>query len=232
MPARQRPVDPRRDELAAFAHDLRKLSAGKATVPYISAREPKVSRAALYAALSGLRLPSARTLSTLLRWWAVEPPLTPDPGAWPWNWVQKLPSDSPAVAIANQWIDRRDDLAGERLWPADRAAPVTIPPPTEQLRFAAELGRVLEARGLLPGVLIWDDFYEEWHTAVSGHQIQRYLNHRVIPSDDTLAVLLSVDEEDLEDLPHLLLLARAARAARVRGRRAARQASTRHYRDR
>ncbi|GEB60077.1 hypothetical protein GCM10017674_75610 [Streptomyces gardneri] len=60
--------------LQAFAYDLRELGRGKASVAWIAGHEEtSVSRAALYAALSGTRLPTAETVSTLLRWWAGSP---------------------------------------------------------------------------------------------------------------------------------------------------------------
>ena len=80
---------------------------GKVSVPWIVRQgETTVSRAALYAALSGTRLPKRETVSTLVRWWAGNPldeldlgsPELDDPdyyvdGDAAWFWIHRLPSE-------------------------------------------------------------------------------------------------------------------------------------------
>ncbi|MEU7553137.1 hypothetical protein AB0B01_12445 [Streptomyces sp. NPDC044571] len=229
MPARWSPVDPSQSELEAFASDLRKLGRGKASVAYIADSEPRVSRAALYAALSGRRLPKRKTVSTLLRWWIPTPPVRTDGGEPDWEWIYGI-KDSETAAVASNWMERHSALLDQRqAWPANRRAPVLIAVPPEQQRFIEKLRETLEKYNLLDGVWDWDDYEQEFATIVSAHNVERYLTGRAIPTDDTISrrLLYYVPDAQMGGvLFDLVRLAQDARRARVRSRRLARGTAT------
>ncbi|QXE35838.1 hypothetical protein KQY30_17790 [Streptomyces sp. GMY02] len=225
MPARWTPIDPTAGEVESFAADLRELGKSKTPVSYIADAEPWVSRAALYAALSGGRLPRRKTIAALLRWWVPASPVRAEPGEWEWDWVYSL-KDKEAAEVATQWMERHRALSEIRFeWPTRRREPVAIDEPPEQRRFIEKLRKVLEAHDLIEGIMRWDEDYECWVTAASGHNVQRYLAGTVIPEDDTISSLLALvpeEEQAAELLLELVRLAQEARRARVRSRRLAR----------
>lgn len=229
MPARWSPIDPTAGEVELFAADLRELGKGKTPVSYIAGAEPAVSRAALYAALSGGRLPRRKTIAALLRWWIPATPVRAEPGEWEWDWVYGL-RDKETAEVATRWMERHRALSEKRReWPTQRKGPVAIDEPPEQRRFIEKLRKTLETHDLIEGIMRWDGDYERWVTGVSGHSIQRYLAGTVIPEDDTinsLLALVSEEEQAAELLLELVRLAQEARRARVRSRRLARAAGS------
>lgn len=228
MPARRTSLDPSRSPLEAFANDLRALGRGNISLPYITEHTPDVSRAALYAALTGRRVPSERTLSALLRWWigGVEAGTeyagefesgTPNP--YVWDWVNRWASDD-KMALIDELAGRREELTSreDRTQPTK---PVEIPVPPEQERFIESLHAAL-----LDGGLLEDEEPAGWYEARRGQErkaerIQRYLQGKCIPTDKSLIELL-VGVTRSAQLETLLELAAEARTARVRDRRAAR----------
>ncbi|MFF2896268.1 hypothetical protein [Streptomyces sp. NPDC057966] len=229
MPARWSPIDPTFGEVESFAAELRELGKGKTPVSYIADAESGVSRAALYAALSGGRLPRRKTIAALLRWWIPATPVRTEPGEWEWDWVYGL-KDKEAAEVVTRWMERHSALSEKRReWPTQRKEPVSIDEPPEQRRFIEKLRKTLEMHDLIEGITRWDEDYERWVTAVSGHSIQRYLAGAVIPEDDTINSLLALvpeEEQAAELLLELVRLAQEARRARVRSRRLARAAGS------
>ena len=234
MPASRRQIDPKRSALEAFAHDLRALGVGRASVPHMAKHSPDVSRAALYAALSGRRVPSPKTLSTLLRWWlggrdafrenGEEGDYWEEDSSWgpEWAWLDLLTTDHRNWSSILGWMHRRAALADERR-PALTAEPVAIPTPPEQDLFIEELRRALQNGGLLDTHLPASHWEDRRADSRQEQRLQRYLNGERIPIDESLERLLwgLVSEREIE---RLLALAEAARGARVRDRRAARHA--------
>jgi hypothetical protein len=225
MPARRRALDPNQSELAAFAFDLRKLGEGKVPITLIADLESShVSRAALYGALSGTRVPSYRTLSILLRYWIGVP--VPSSG-WSWDWIDRL-TDSPEKATTREWMRRRDVLQGENVWAADRAKPITIAPPPEQIRFVEYLRAGLEVNGLLGGIYGENDWNGDLTVlVVSPQRLQRYFAFKELPTERSFRAIAAALEEWGGDVLELHSLWSQARAARVRDRRAARLAARR-----
>lgn len=229
MPARPRIPDPQEGELQAFAYDLRELGVGKASVAWIAGHEETtVSRAALYAALSGTRLPKGETVSTLLRWWAGDPTVEEadeddyliEPT---WAWINRLPRDHEKRRFANEWRTRYERLARDILFEREfrpRAAHVAIDVPSEQQRFIRELNDLIGKTGLEDELWLLLGTY----TA----RAERYLAGESIPTDDTCWVLAHrlaefIPDSDFEDLGiRLMRSAEVARLARVRDRRIAR----------
>lgn len=229
MPAHPRIPNPQEGGLQLFAYDLRELGEGKVSITWIAGHdETRVSKAALYAALSGTRLPKRETVSTLLRWWAGDPAHEDlgldetylDPI---WSWIDRLPRDHEGRQLANQWqtryyrLDR--DVLDERVFRL-RSARVAIDVPPEQQRFIKELNDLIRKTGL-------ED--ELWLLLGSfGSRVERYLAGQSIPTDDTcwrlterLASFLP-ELDRLDVARRLMLAAEVARAARVRDRRIAR----------
>ncbi|WP_116215296.1 hypothetical protein [Streptomyces olivoreticuli] len=200
-------------------------------MPFIAARSSgTASRAALYAALSGNRLPSQATVATLLKWWVGDPleeeglaDLLEDPH---WGWIYRLPSAHEGRKAGLEWRDQYRRLTkavqGERdKQPA--ATSVTIPVPNEQQRFIAALRGVLEATGLQE--TRWLLFGE--HT----RRVDSYLIGERVPQEQALRETVMTctqyaemsAEETLSLYHYLAYLADEARAARVRDRRIARK---------
>jgi hypothetical protein len=233
MPARPRIPNPQEGPLQAFAYDLRELGEGKASVAWIAEHEETtVSRAALYAALSGTRLPKAETVSTLLRWWAGDPTIEePDEDDYliepTWAWIDRLPRDHEKRRFASEWRTRYRRLArgilGEREFRA-RAAPVAIDVPPEQQRFIRELNDLIGKTGL----------EDELWLLMGPHtpRAERYLAGESIPTNDLCMVLAYrlaefIPDSRFEDLgTRLMRSAEVARLARVRDRRIARRSRT------
>jgi hypothetical protein len=233
MPAHPRIPNPQEGRLQRFAYDLRELGEGKVSVTWIAGHEEtRVSRAALYAALSGTRLPKEKTASTLLRWWAGDP-ANEDPGIDDryldpiWSWIDVLPRDHEGRQLANQWRTRYRNLARDVLFAREfrpRSARVVIDVPPEQQRFIKELNDLIRKSGL-------ED--ELWLLLGSfGSRVERYLAGESIPTDDTcwrLTERLASFVPELDRLGvvrRLMLSAEVARAARVRDRRIARGGRT------
>ncbi|NEC17804.1 hypothetical protein [Streptomyces parvus] len=141
MPARPRIPDPRKGALEKFAFDLRQLGAGKVAVSWIAAQEDtEVSRPALYAALSGTRLPMGMTASTLLRWWAGNPDEeNADVRSRDriWGWIPRLPAGSDAHTQANEWkqrylrlsrVESKRRAARDRSWKPTPPVQIDTPP--------------------------------------------------------------------------------------------------------
>ncbi|MFF9690973.1 hypothetical protein [Streptomyces sp. NPDC014623] len=236
MPARPRIPDPRKGDLEKFAFDLRELGVGKVGVSWIAAQpDTEVSRPALYAALSGTRLPYAMTVSTLLRWWAGNPdderasvyPRDPI-----WGWIQRLPADHEARAQAIEWKDRYRRLARseeQRRWARDRTwkstPSVQIDIPREQHILIAQLKNMIERTGLDQDM--WLLFGSDTL------RIERYLGGKVIPNYNWCVRIVRICEgfaldQDLDtqyEIDRLCTAADLARLARVRERRIARKAS-------
>ncbi|MFD5952106.1 hypothetical protein ACFWAZ_39865 [Streptomyces collinus] len=229
MPARPRIPNPQEGPLQAFAYDLRVLGEGKSSVAWIADHEETtVSRAALYAVLSGTRLPKAETVSTLLRWWAGDPMIEePDEDDYlvepTWAWINRLPRDHEKRRFANEWRTRYQrlarDILGEREF-RPRAAQVAIDVPPEQERFIGELNDLIGKTGLAD---------ELWLLLGSlTPRAERYLAGESIPTDDMcrrLAYRLAefIPDSRFEDLGiRLVRSAEVARLARVRDRRIAR----------
>lgn len=230
MPARPRIPDPQEGELQAFAYDLRELGEGKASVAWIAEHEETtVSRAALYAALSGTRLPKAETMSTLLRWWVGDPTLEePDEDDYliepTWAWINRLPRDHEKRRFANEWRTRYQRLARDILFEREfrpRAAHVAIDVPPEQQRFIGELNDLIGKTGLEDELWLLLGTYTP--------RAERYLAGESIPTNDTCWVLAHrlaefIPDSDFEDLGiRLVRSAEVARLARVRDRRIARR---------
>ncbi|MFD5899678.1 hypothetical protein [Streptomyces sp. NPDC060366] len=229
MPAHPRIPNPQEGELQLFAYDLRELGEGKVSVAWIAGhQETTASKAALYAALSGTRLPKSETVSTLLRWWAGDPanedPDLDDYYLEPiWSWIDRLPHDHEGRQLADQWRNRyqrltRDVLDKRGFRP--RAARVDIAVPPEQQRFIKELNDLIGKTGL-------ED--EPWLLFGSFcFRVERYLAGESIPTDDTCRTLTERVASFVPDLDRLdvgrrmMLSAAVARAARVRDRRIAR----------
>ncbi|MEV3898346.1 hypothetical protein [Streptomyces anulatus] len=234
MPARPRIPDPRKGALEKFAFDLRQLGAGKVGVSWIAAQEDtEASRPALYAALSGTRLPNGMTVSTLLRWWAGNPD-EEDPDARSrdpiWGWIQRLPAGCDAQAQANDWKQRYLRLSraeSKRRSARDRSwkptPPVQIDTPREQHLLIEEIKGLIERTGLSQDM--WLLFGPETL------RIERYLSGRVIPNYYWIYQIVLYCEEFIPDLhrddetDRLYAAAEIARRARVRERRIARNAS-------
>ncbi|HEY9504944.1 MAG TPA: hypothetical protein VIQ27_03140 [Gemmatimonadales bacterium] len=226
MPARPRIPNPQEGPLQAFAYDLRELGEGKVSVVWIADHEETaVSRAALYAALSGTRLPRGKTVSTLLRWWAGDPAMEePDEEedyftGLTWAWIDRLVQDHEKRRFANEWRTRYERLARD-IWRERERHPkaerVTIAVPPEQQRFIRELNALIGKAGL-------ED--ELWLLGQYTPRVERYLAGESIPTDCMcwrLAHRLSefIPDSDLSDLNiRLTRSAEGARLARVRDRR-------------
>lgn len=232
MPARPRIPDPERGPLQAFAFDLRQLGRGKVSVGWIAGhQETDVSRPALYAALSGSRLPKPLTVGTLLRWWAGSPgdeSGPEDPYADPaWRWMRRLPEEHVGRRLGAEWQARYERLADEvfRLRDSqDRAVPVAIDLPPEQRRFIDALRGLIRETGLdEERWLLFDDYF--------GTKVEMYLEGRYIPNDEHLERIVRTclrhiengSSRYLEALRRLHRFAHQARVARVRDRRIARE---------
>ncbi|MFD8005226.1 hypothetical protein [Streptomyces mirabilis] len=230
MPARPRIPNPEDGPLQAFAYGLRQLGEGRVSVAWIAGHEETtVSRAALYAALSGARLPKRETVGTLLRWWAGSP-ADEDPESEDqfyvesaWAWVERLPRDHEGRRAAIHWRDRYlklvTDVEGAREF-TPRAPRVAIAAPPEQHRVSDELKRLFSATGL-------DD--ELWRVfGKLTFRVESYLEGKALPSDDMcwtivehcLSFAPSLDPDDAYN--RLARAAEVARAARARDRRIAR----------
>lgn len=234
MPARPKIPDPQVGPLQAFAYDLRELGAGKAAVSWIAGhQETAVSRAALYAALSGKRLPDRRTVATLLRWWAGDPEAeTAGRSAYEdpfWGWIGRLPPDHGGRRVAAEWRTRYDRLVRATVGQRERrtrAKPVTIAMPKEQQAFIDALHELLRKTGL--DNALWLLFGERTV------RIESYLAGERIPTD--AMIFFSVEscrphipngrDVMLDELARLEHLACVARTARVRDRRIARSRRT------
>ncbi|WP_119580641.1 hypothetical protein [Streptomyces europaeiscabiei] len=233
MPAHPRIPNPQEGKLQLFAYDLRELGEGKVSVTWIAGHdETTVSKAALYAALSGTRLPKRETVSTLLRWWAGDPAnedrdlddfyLEPI-----WSWIARLPHWHEGRRLADQWRTRYQRLArdviGERGF-RPKAARVDIAVPPEQQRFINEL------KGLIGKTGLEDELWLLFGSLSS--RVERYLSGASIPTDETCLKLIDRLTSTLPDLDfldlgrRLILAAEVARAARVRDRRIARGGRT------
>ncbi|MFD5489514.1 MULTISPECIES: hypothetical protein [Streptomyces] len=232
MPARQLILNPDDGPLQKFAYDLRELGAGKCSISWIAKNYgTNVSRAALYAAVSGTRLPTEETLAALLRWWAGDPADESDERSLYgnqhcWSWVRRLPAEHEGRRLVKDWQARHRRLQ-TKVWQERefraKAAPVTIDLPAEQKIFIAELRRLIKKTGL-------ED--EAW--LVLGYTfpaVQRYLSGQSIPTFGSCLVLAAhlvrflpegPDEEVVAD--RLLHAASYARAGRARERRLARLA--------
>ncbi|MFJ8199084.1 hypothetical protein [Streptomyces sp. NPDC096152] len=233
MPARPRIPNPEDGPLQAFAYDLRQLGDGKVSVAWIAGHEETVvSRAALYAALSGARLPTMITLMTLLRWWAGDPAdETPDPvGRYeqsPWAWLYRLPSVHPGRKLTDEWMIRRTQLARE-IENARESRPktprVVIAVPSEQERFIGELHDLISKTGLQ------DDRWLLFGPMAL--RVERYLAGEVIPTDGVCWEIVQRCRSfapglDLLDARRrLIVAAEVARTARARDRRIARRNRT------
>ncbi|MCX4462394.1 hypothetical protein OOK58_58980 [Streptomyces sp. NBC_01728] len=234
MPANPRIPDPQEGALQAFAYDLRELGEGKVSVPWIADHEDTfVSRAALYAALSGTRLPTRDTVSTLLRWWAGNPAdEVPNPDdlydETTWGWIESLPRHQERRRLAEEWHARYLRLEREirrQRDPRPKADSVVIALPEEQQLFIAELNRLIEATGLK------DELWLLFGSNTS--RIERYLAGQAIP---TRRMCWALQNQLKPFLPEDLALpggthrlwssAEIARAGRVRDRRIARQNRT------
>lgn len=230
MPAHPRIPNPEDGPLQAFAYDLRQLGEGRVSVVWIAGHEETtVSRAALYAALSGARLPKRETVGTLLRWWAGNPAdENPDSEDQfyveaAWAWVERLPRNHEVRRAAIHWRDRylklARDVEGAREF-TPRAPRVAIAPPPEQHRVSDELKRLVSATGL-------DD--ELWRVfGKLTFRVESYLEGKALPSGDMcwtiveccLSFAPSLDPDDA--YRRLARAAEVARAARARDRRIAR----------
>ncbi|MGM9332614.1 hypothetical protein [Streptomyces murinus] len=196
--------------------------------------ETRVSRASLYAALSGARLPKKETVGTLLRWWAGSPAdeqassdelFYAEPA---WAWIDWLPGDHKGRALAVQWRDRYTQLAwaveSEREF-TPRAPRVSIAPPPEQQRAIDELKRLI-------GMTRLDD--QLW--LIFGRltfRVEGYLEGKTIPSDDMCWSIVERCRSFAPSLDYLragqrlLAAVKVARSARARDRRLARSRTSR-----
>ncbi|MPY38172.1 hypothetical protein FNH09_45290 [Streptomyces adustus] len=237
MPARPKIPNPADGRLQKFAYDLRLLGADQAPVAWIAQHpETTVSRAALYAALSGTRLPTHKTVGTLLRWWAGNPmderPAEPEhlhekPG---WAWINRLPVGHEGAELAVEWMTRYERLVRDILFERDyepRAPRVTISVPPEQQRFITELSALIGETGLQ------DDRWLLFDTRVS--RVERYLAGEAMPTDEMFEWVVDrcmsfapALDDYMERLDRLELSLRIARAARVRDRRHARTRRAEH----
>ncbi|MEV4046305.1 hypothetical protein [Streptomyces sp. NPDC049744] len=234
MPARPRLPDPEQGPLQRFAYDLRELGRGKVSVGWIAGHEQTpVSRAALYAALSGTRLPTAETISALLRWWVGNPadevPDKDETYAEPtWAWIERLPRGHEGRRLATEWRMQHASIVRNIEQERDyrpKAQRVTIAVPREQERFIAELHKLLQLTGLEN---------EPWLMLGSySSRVERYLAGEAIPTDTTcwnlvelLIDFLPSDVDLLDVTTRLRRSAEAARAGRVRQRRFARNRRT------
>lgn len=224
MPSRPKVPDPSQGPLQSFAYDLRRAGLGKASIPFISDRsEPKVSRAALYAALSGTRLPSERTVAQLLMWWVGGPAVAEqyaneyeDPTWW---WLDRLEQDHEA----RRWVKRYFGLAATLAEAAGlraRATAVSIDMPEEQRRLVQALAELAAEVGIEPSNWFW--------RGETLRQLEVYFEGKRIPSSQTLWDFVSLwaqranVDSPLDTYQRLADLAAEARAARVRDRRAER----------
>ncbi|WP_461712113.1 hypothetical protein [Streptomyces sp. DSM 41013] len=229
MPARPQVPDPKRGPLQAFSYDLRELGEGKVSIPWIAVHEDTiVSRAALYAALSGTRLPTAETVSTLLRWWAGKPAdeLVELQNDWPhpWDWIDRLPQQHEGRRLADEWLARYRRVSQQvrrDRGPLIKVAPVGIRIPEEQQIFIAELRGLIEMTGLK--TQMWLLFGSD------ATRVERYLAGEAIPTERSCLMLdnrLSpfFPEGDIPPVGvRLWNAAQSARAGRVRARRLARE---------
>ncbi|MGW1192439.1 hypothetical protein [Streptomyces sp. NPDC002559] len=240
MPARSRIPDPSTGALAAFAYDLRQLGAGKIPIPAIAERS-YVSRAALYAAISGTRLPSSKTVATLIRWWAGDPSaeskMDEDHLSDPvWGWTVLLPRDHPAQKTISNWERRYRDLVreldeGRVHRPA--AAPVRIAIPPEQQKFIDELQRLIDSTGLQDSRwLLFGELNRKVTSYLAGNCLpeHRNISRIVMTCLETQGFELDPDGPDddegwdlaFETMERLEELVAEARVARARERRKAR----------
>ncbi|MFI8093978.1 hypothetical protein ACIF9R_37710 [Streptomyces sp. NPDC086080] len=236
MPARPRIPDPRKGHLEKFAFDLRELGVGKVGVSWIAAQDDALaSRPALYAALSGTRLPHSVTVSTLLRWWAGSPDderASVHPRDPIWGWIQRLPADHEARTVASEWKARYQRLARaeeRRRWAKNRkwepTPPVQIDIPPEQHMLIAQLKEMIERTEL--GQDMWLLFGSDTL------RMERYLSGKVIPRHSSCVRIVLIcasfhqdQESDTEyEIERLCTAADLARLARVRERRIARKTS-------
>ncbi|MGW1807167.1 hypothetical protein [Streptomyces sp. NPDC002078] len=229
MPARPRIPDPKEGPLQEFAYDLRELGAGQVSVAWIAGHEETtVSRAALYAALSGTRLPRRETVGTLLRWW-VGNPADEDPEATvysepSWAWIDRLPAVHEGRQSGIQWRDRYRKLVrkveGERDF-IPKAPRVAIAVPPEQQRLINELKDLISKTGLPD---------ERWLVfGAMTPRVERYLAAEVIPTKEMCWQIaercdpFTPFEVDFYDVGRRLeMAAELARHARARDRRIAR----------
>ncbi|MFI5526677.1 hypothetical protein [Streptomyces platensis] len=234
MPARPRIPDPEQGPLQRFAYDLRELGQGKVSVGWIAGHEQTtVSRAALYAALSGTRLPTSETISALLRWWAGNPAdevlgLDETYVESTWAWVERLPRDHEGRRLAAEWRTRHLSIARrieqEREY-RPKAQRVTITAPREQERFITELNNLLQLTGLEDELWLILGSYSS--------KVERYLAGEAIPTEVSCWALVEVlidflpqDVDPLNVTTRLTTSAEAARAGRARQRRIARNSRT------
>ncbi|MDW8803702.1 hypothetical protein P1P68_02480 [Streptomyces scabiei] len=239
MPAHPRIPNPQEGPLQEFAYDLRQLGEGKVSVPWIAEHEETaVSRAALYAALSGTRLPKSKTLSTLLRWWAGNPAdeqhLDEDElddfeyfRDHTWSWIDFLPSSHEGRRLGLEWQMRYLKLlrASDEEREFSRRAPrVTIDPPPEQQRLIKVLNDLIGKTGLQDE--LWLLF------GASALRIERYLAGEAIPNEGSCWLIankcagFAPDVDYFDDGRRLEKAAEVARLARVRDRRIARRTGT------
>jgi hypothetical protein len=231
MPARPRIPDPEQGPLQRFAYDLRELGQGKVSVGWIAGHEQTTfSRAALYAALSGTRLPTAETISALLRWWVGNPAdevleLDETYVEPTWAWIERLPRGHEGRRLATEWRTRHLSIARsteqEREY-RPKAQRVTIDVPREQERFITELNNLLQLTDLEDELWLMLGSYSS--------KVERYLAGEAIPTDRTCWFLVEVlidflpqDVDPLNLTTRLTRSAEAARAGRVRQRRIARK---------
>lgn len=238
MPAKPKIPDPRDGALREFSYDLRKLGHGKRSIAFIAeVSEGAVSRAALYAAMSGTRLPSVDTIATLLRWWAGDPAAEePSPGSFGgdlnglmeigWEWIERLPVTHPGRKAGMEWrrrYYRLDSAIRRQRGAASKASAVKIRVPEEQQQFIKALRDLVEETGL---------YWERW--LLFGERTRRfdsYLAGERIPQWETLYEIVLAcakhTEKNKEDALRLFdrfkYLADEARAARARDRRIARK---------
>lgn len=238
MPARPKIPDPADGPLQAFAFDLRQLGAGKAPVAWIAGHhETQVSRAALYAALSGTRISAAQTVGTLLRWWAGNPPEESGP-IHPWTdlaleWMDRLPAGHAGRKVGAEWRARHERLAREQFEHAgrqfrDKPLPVVIDLPPEQRAYIEALLSLIRQTGLEGEMWLLFGYH------VAG-KVETYLAGRCVPTDGlnesiVRACVRHIDggaSRYLRTLDRLNYLAHRARAGRARERRIARLAAGR-----
>ncbi|MFF1401237.1 hypothetical protein ACFVZD_47045 [Streptomyces sp. NPDC058287] len=208
-------------------------------IPFIAERG-NVSRAALYAALSGKHVPSRATVGMLVRWWAGEPSaeLTPDDDDYfrdpDWGWIELLPQGHEGRTKGLEWWRRYDRLRRETEEGKayrEPTAPVNISVPQEQQRFIEGLEKLIESTGLKDDRwLLFGSF---------DRKVTRYLEGDLLPQGQSCQKIVMAccphigidlsDDEDVEAFDRVLSMERdleklveEARAARTRDRRAAR----------